>query len=279
MRDVNMRDLSRSGARYLLMGLILVLVAACGGSPTEAPPSDPRAMLDAAAKTIQQVKTVRFKLQLTGAPAYIDTDKVISFVAADGSYIAPDRVGAKVSAAVLGVPGQIELVAVGSKQFYKHVVLTGNRWLEKQFSPGFNADKLIRSDQGIRRAIETLKGIKMVGREDLFGTPVYHISAQSSIVDISAVTVGLIRGTADVQVDVYLDVSGANVERMVLVQPETVSAEHPDPTTWTMELFNYDDPSITIEVPQAETPVPTNPTGNLPAIATPVPTAEATQQP
>jgi hypothetical protein len=264
-----------SQARYLLIGLILALVAACGGNATEAPLPDPRALLDAAAKAIQQVKTVRFKLQLTGAPAFIDTNKIISFVSADGSYIAPDRVGAKVSAAVMGVPGQIEIVAVGDDQYYKHIVLTGNRWLKKQFSPGFNADKLIRSDQGIRRAIETLKGIKMVGREDLFGTPVYHISGQASIVDISAVTVGLIRGTADAQVDVYLDVNGTNVERIVLVQPETVSAEYPDPTTWTMELFNYNDPSITIEVPQVETPVPTNPAGGLPAIAT----AEATQQP
>jgi hypothetical protein len=276
MRDVNMHN----RAKYLLIGLILVLVAACGGSAaTETPLPDPRAMLDAAAKAIQQVKTVRFKLQLTGAPAFIDTNQIISFVSADGSYIAPDRVGAKVSAAVMGVPGQIDIVAVGDDQYYKHIVLTGNRWLKKQFSPGFNADKLIRSDQGIRRAIEALKGIKMVGREDLFGTPVYHISGQSSIADISAVTVGLIRGTADAQVDVYLDVNGTNVERMVLVQPETVSAEHPDPTTWTMELFNYNDPSITIDIPQAETPPPptsTNPANSLPAISA---TAEATQQP
>lgn len=261
--------------RYLLIGLILALVTACGGNATEAPLPDPLALLETAAKAIQQVKTVHFKLQLTGAPAYIDTNKIISFVSADGSYIAPDRVAARVSAAVLGVPGQIEIVAVGDDQYYKHIVLTGNRWLKKQFSPGFNADKLIRSDQGLRRAVETLKGIKMVGREDLFGTPVYHISGTSSIADISAVTVGLITGTADAQVDVYLDVNSPNVERMVLVQPETVSAEHPDPTTWTMELYDYNDSSITIDVPQAETPVPSNPASNLPAVASP--TAEATQ--
>ncbi len=275
-----MPKLAHSGAKNLMIGLLLAfLVAACGGNATGTPPPDPRAMLDAAAKAIQQVKTLRFKLQLTGAPAFIDNNKIISFVSADGSYIAPDRVGAKVSAAVYGVPGQIEIVAVGDDQYYKHIVLTGNRWLQKQFSPGFNADKLITSDQGIRRAIETLKNIKMVGREDLFGTPVYHITGQSSLVDISAVTVGLIRGTADAQVDVYLDVDSTNVERIVLVQPETVSADHPDPTTWTMELFNYNDPSITIDVPQAETPpppTPTNPADSLPALTA---TAEATQQP
>src|SRR5699024_10302059 len=143
--------------------------------------------------------------QLTGAPAFIDDSGIISFVSADGTYLAPDRVQAKVSAAVLGVPGQIDVVAVGDEQFYKHIVLTGNRWLNEQFSPGFNAEQLIRSDDGIKRALRSLTGIVYNGVEDLFGTSVHHIHGDAPVADISAVTVGLIRGEGQASADIYVN--------------------------------------------------------------------------
>jgi hypothetical protein len=286
-----MHALTRWASRTAV-GLLVFLVSACGSGAPEATPTpvDPRALLERAAREIQAVDSLRFKLQLTGAPAFIDTANIISFVAADGSYAAPDRVQARVSAAVLGVPGQIDVVAAGDDQYYRHILLTGNRWIAEPFSPGFNADRLIRADDGIRRALESLRDVVLVGREDLFGTPVYHISGQASVIDISAVTVGLIRGTGDALASIYIHAETGRVERMVLIQPETASEQHPEPTTWTMELFDYNDPGIVIEVPAVEAePGTESDTSRAPfalsdvpgalRATAPMPTAEATRQP
>jgi hypothetical protein len=232
----------------LLLGL--VLLAACGGgnAPT-ATPIDSKSLLDAAALAIQNATSLRFKLQLSGAPAFIDNANIISFVAADGRYLAPDRVAAKVSAAVAGVPGQIDLVAIGDQQYYKHIILTGDKWLNAAFSPGFNANTLIRAETGIKQALAALTQIEYVGVEDLFGVSVHHIRGVAPVSDISAVTVGLIRGTGMANADIFINTSSGRVERMVLVQPESVTTAYPDPTTWVMELYNYDDPAIGIENP------------------------------
>jgi hypothetical protein len=231
---------------------LLTLIA--GTSTPEAPPADARAMLEQAAEGLGEVNTLRFKLQLSGAPAFIDDSSIISFVSADGSYVAPDQVQAKVSAAVLGVPGQIDVVAVGDQQYYKHIVLTGNRWLNEQFSPGFNAETLIRSDAGIKRALRSLTDIVYNGVEDLYGTSVHHIHGNAPVADISAVTVGLIRGEGQAQADIYLNVETGRVERFVMVQPETATDQQPQPTTWTMELFDYNSADISIATPEVETP-------------------------
>lgn len=240
------------GLRVALV-LIWFMLAACGApaaSPT--PPPDPRALLSAAAADIQAVSALRFKLQLTGAPAFIDDANLIAFSSADGVYVAPDKVSARVNAAVGGVAGQIDIVAVGEQQYMKHILLTANRWLNMQFSPGFNADQLIRGELGIKYALNALTDLTYRGEVDLFGVRVHHISGTASVADISAVTVNLIRGTGVANADIYLNVANGRVERIVLVQPETVSEQHPEPTTWIMELFDYDDRSISVEVPQAE---------------------------
>lgn len=276
---------NRPGALLLIALLVaLPVLAACQpqgqNSPTPTPLPDARALLTKAADDIQTVPALRFKLQLTGAPAFVDTTNTISFIAADGSYVAPDKVAATVKAQVLGLPGQIEIVAIGDQQYMKHIVLTANKWLNQQFSPGFNADTLIRSEQGIKYALNSLQELKLVGQEDLFGQQVYHLSGISSVADISAVTVGLIRGTGTATADIYLTVDTGRVERIVLVQPDTVTAQNPEPTTWTMELFDYGKSDITIEIPQAEAPPTTtaDPLG-LPTPLQVKPTAEATQAP
>lgn len=251
----------RMGALFLSL---MLLVTGCGGgaatTPTPQSTPDPLILLQKAAQDIQNVTSLRFKLQLTGAPAFIDTAKIISFVSADGGYTAPDKVGAKVSAAVSGVPGQIDIVAIGDLQYFKHIVLTGNRWLQQDFSPGFNADKLIRGEEGLKKALNSMRSVTLEGVEDLFGVQVYKVSGVASVAEISAVTAGLIQGTGDATATIYVRVDNGQVERMVLVQPETVTERYPDPTTWTMELFNYNDPGVTVEAPTdaatVDTPTP-----------------------
>jgi hypothetical protein len=227
---------------------IIALVAACAGTaatPTEVPLPDPQTLLNKAAAEVRNVKSVKIKLQLTGAPSYVDPPQTpggpgntIAFVSADGAYQAPDRVQAKVVAKILGLAGEVDVIAIGDDQWMRNKILTADRWIKQIFSPGFNAARLVSSDQGIEAALKALKDVKMVGRENVDGVQMYHITGRASGVDIAALTVGLIRGS-DVLADIYIVVDTGRVDRVTLVQPDTVTEKEPKPTTWQLEIFDY----------------------------------------
>jgi hypothetical protein len=236
----------------VIITLFVTLVSACGSAPQATPTLPaPTDLLRKAADDIQSVTSLRFKLQLTGAPAYVDFNNTIAFVSADGAYVEPDRVQAKVVARLLGVPGEVDVVAIGDAQYMRNAILTAGRWLEQQFSPGFNAETLIKSEAGIESAIRAFFEVQMVGRTSLFGVEVYHITGKARAADIDALTVGLIRG-ADVVADIYLNVTTGRVEQVRMVQPET-KTETLEATTWTLEIFDYNATNITIDKPEVVT--------------------------
>lgn len=245
MRSFMFRQ-AKHWSNLLIGGLLISLtVAAC--QPNTAPLPDPKTLITKAATDIKQVNSIRFKLQLTGAPAFVDFNKTIAFVSADGAYLGPDRISAKVVARLLGVPGEVEVIAVGDSQYMKNAVLTAGQWLQQEFSPGFNAERFIRSESGVAKAIEAFYDLKMEGRTSLFGTEVYHITADAKSTDIDALTFGLVRDT-DVKVDIYINTKTERVEQVVLLQPGTKTATEED-TKWTLDIFDYDAAAITIIEP------------------------------
>jgi hypothetical protein len=235
-------------ARWWAIGLMVALLAACTGpaaTPTSEPLPDPQALLNKAALEVRNTKSVKIKLQLSGAPSYVDPPltpggpgNTIAFVSADGAFVAPDRVKAKIVARIFGLAGEVEVIAIGDDQWMRNKILTADLWVKRIFSPGFNAAKLVSSDQGIEAALKALKDIKLVGKENVDGTPMYHITGKANGVDIAALTVGLIRGS-DVVADIFIVVDTGRVDRVTLVQPDTITDKEPKPTTWALEIFDY----------------------------------------
>jgi len=245
-------NLNRALATRLLCGLLgLSILTACQGTSATIPtPPNPSDLLDHAGETIQTTKFVKIKLQASGAPVYINTvgAGAVQFLSADGAYAAPDRASAVVKAKLLGVSGQVDIVSIGDGQWYRNAILTGGKFLPSQFAPGFNAAKLVSSDQGIRSALQSVTGITLVGRENMFGTDVFHLKGKADGSKVTSLTVGLIQSTTSVDIDVYIDTATYRAIRVVMVQPETVSATQPKPTTWDLELYDYDQP-VTIDSP------------------------------
>lgn len=279
-----LKPLWRVAAPLIIFALVM---AACGQSTPE-PLPDPTTLMQKAADEIQQMKSVRFKLQLTGAPAFVDYNNTIAFVSADGLYVEPDRLAAKVKARLLGVPGEVDVVAIGDRQYMKNAVLTAGRWLEQQFSPGFNAYQFFKSETGVERAIRAFFDIKLAGKKALFGTDVYHITGKARASDIDSLTFGLVRGT-DVNADIYINVKTGRVDQIVLVQPDTKTATQ-DATTWLLDIFDYNVPDIRIDTPDAinagatpafepiRTAVPTLSVPGLPTPGAAEPTAQVTAE-
>ena len=58
----------------MMVAILVVILAACNPAPqtTPTPPPDPQGLLNKAAQEVQNAKSVHIKLQLTGAPSYVD---------------------------------------------------------------------------------------------------------------------------------------------------------------------------------------------------------------
>jgi hypothetical protein len=266
-------------AGFLKVLTLVVLLAACTAQSTQTALPDATTLLKKAADEFQNVKSFKVKLQVTGAPSYVDPPTVpggggrtIAFVSADGYYVAPDKVSATVVATIFGIPAKVDVIAVGDQQWMRNKILTAGQWVESIFSPGFNAQTYISSDTGIQAALKAFKEVKVSGIENVDGVQMYHITGKASSGDISGLTFGLIYGS-DVLIDVYIPVDTERADRIIIVQPETVSDKYPEPTTWTMEMFDYDaDLNITMPSVPTVQPVPATPA------ATPAPTESGVEE-
>ncbi|MCC7448268.1 MAG: LppX_LprAFG lipoprotein [Anaerolineae bacterium] len=275
-------------ARRWAVSLILLLITACTttqpASPTPLP--DAQTLMNKAAQEVKNAKSLKFKLQLSGAPSFVDPPTEpggpgnnISFVSADGAYVSPDRVQAKVVAKLFGLAGEVEVIAIGDCQWMRNKILTADKWVAQIFSPGFNAAKLVSSDEGIQAALKALKDVKLVGQETVDGVPMYHITGKADGKDIAALTVGLIRGS-DVQGDIYIVIETGRVDRVQLVQPDTITEKEPKPTTWLIEIFDYDKADAKITAPDGSTTCTQQPSSaTQPAATSPFQLSPGTTQP
>jgi hypothetical protein len=245
----------------LVIGLILTGCA----SATEEPPPEPQALIAESAEKIRETQTFRMEVERTGAEYYVDTGLgSISFRRALAQYVAPDVIQATVRVTGVGLTADVDIFSRGDDQWYRNSILTANQWYNALFAPGFNPRTLIAEDTGFQSALASLIDLEFVGREELEdGTPVYHIKATANGPDVEALLVGLVEAEGEVLVDVFIDRETLYPVRFVIVQPETVSETEPEPTTWTIDVYDIneepelDDPETaanTVEATAEATP-------------------------
>ncbi|MHB8624879.1 MAG: LppX_LprAFG lipoprotein [Aggregatilineales bacterium] len=280
----NFRTRARYTAAIGLIGLCGLVACQPTATPTPAA-ANPRDLLDRAGQTIQQTKSVKIKLQVSGAPTFVNTigAGLVQFLSADGEYLAPGSVSATVKAKLLGIAGQVDIIAIGDTQWYRNAILTGGKFVNSTFAPGFNAQQLVSSDQGIQSALKSVTDLTLIGQENQFGATVYHLAGKAPGSKVTALTVGLIQSNATVDIDVYVDTTTLRAIDVVLTQPETITAAEPNPTRWDLELYDYDVPvTITpppdaISAPSKLAPAPTSvQPATAPATAASVPGATDT---
>jgi hypothetical protein len=250
-----------------LITALAVALASCTGTPTEAPP-DPLQLVTDAAENIRETTSFRMIVERQGAPYFIETDLgAVNFRRAVAQYVAPNVMQATVRLIAAGIPAQVDVFSRGENQWYRNDILTANRWFNAPFSPGFNPESLIAQETGFQASLRALIDMSYVGQETLEdGSPVYHIKATANGPDVTALMAGLVYMSGVVQVDVYIHREKLLPVRFVIVQPDTATEAEPEPTTWTIDVYDID-ASPEIDDPEAGAPA-------QPQAAT---TAEATQ--
>lgn len=228
-------------ARHLCYALsvLLLALAACAGPATEEA-LNPVQLITTAANNIRATHTFRMSVQRTGAAYYVETDLGrVDFRRAVAQYVAPNILQATVRLIAAGLPADVDVFSQGENQWYRHALLTANLWYNAPFAEGFNPEELIAEDTGFQMALKSLIDLAYRGRSSLEdGTPVYHLSGTARGEDIAALLANLVETTGNVLVDVFIDQNLMIPVRFVIVQPDTKTEREPEPTTWTVDVYD-----------------------------------------
>ena len=214
------------------------------------------------------------EITLTGYPVQIQVgdfplpmDLPLQFDYARGTFIAPDRLSADVQVSLGDLAATVNLVAIGDQQYMRSDTLTQGRWLKEEIIPGFAPSVLLAREGGIPSALDSISNLEMVGRADLDGLDVYHLTGQLQAANVYALTFGLMgasQGALDV--DVYIMADDHTVEQIVLHEPPpAIETQQPsadataeanktaelEPTVWTISLQGYNG-DYAIQVPATE---------------------------
>lgn len=229
--------------RYVVVLVLLswMLFGCTSTKPTETPPPDPLKLLTDAATKIRATQTFRMTVERTGTEYYLNTDYgSAEFRRAEVQYAAPDKIQARVRVIAAGLPLDLDFFFRSTNQWLRGI-WTNNIWVPIAFAPDFTPAALMAETTGFQAAINALTGLQMVGNEQLEdGTPVYHIKAEAPGEAVSAFMAGLIEVTGNVIADVFVQRDTGLPVRFVIVQPESVSETEPDPTTWTIDVYDFD---------------------------------------
>ncbi len=243
--------------RFVVYLLVAAVALTSCATATPEPPPDALALVTEASTNIRQMKTFRMLVEQSGAPFYVDTDLGrVQFRRAEAQYVAPRDMQAHVRLLAMGLPADVDVFSRGDDQWYRNSILTANRWFNAPFSPGFNPENLIASETGFQSALQAMEQLQYIGIETLEdGTTAYHLKAKANGPDISALMAGLIQMTGNVDVDVYISKDRLLPARFIIVDPATMTKDQPKPTTWTMDLYDFN-AAPDIEDPESETAAP-----------------------
>ncbi|MGI9644388.1 MAG: LppX_LprAFG lipoprotein [Ilumatobacteraceae bacterium] len=190
--------IARPARRWLVAGAMLL--AACGGGDGEAEPigptipPDPEVIVAASAAAMGEVESVRFEVERTGAPVYIDSFESIALNTIVGEFSVPHSARALLEVEVDGsLTTELGAVAIDDDIWLSNPV-TG------EFEPlpaGFDLDpsRFFDPQDGWRPLLADLEDVELVGIEDRDGTR-YHVRGTASAEQVEVITAGLVRDQA-----------------------------------------------------------------------------------
>jgi len=213
--------------------LTTLMLSACSGEDLggEKLPIEAASLQTASAEAMGAVMSVRFELERTGAPVFIDQVESISLDAIDGRFQRPGSADAILQVTVNGsLRTKLGAVAIGEEVWLSNPV-TGTF---ETLPLGFDLDPSLFFDpeDGWRPLLVGLTGITFVEEIDRDGTT-YHLRGTAPADTMQAITAGLVRGQ-DVELDLWLHPVTAAVRFI-----EFSTAFGGDTSDWALELREY----------------------------------------
>lgn len=236
----------RRGAHGVIVAFALVLsAAACGDDdePEGEPlPADVDTLLAAASRAMGEVTSVRFHLERSGAPVFIDEFESIQLDELDGRFEAPASADAILEVTVNGnLSTKLGAIAVDDEVYLSNPV-TGT------FEPlqsGYDLDpsKFFDPGNGWRPLLAELEDAELVGEEDRDGTR-YHVRGTAPGERMDAITAGLVE--QDLTIDFWM-----RRDTGLVTATEFTTSFEGESTSWVLELGDFGD-DFEIEQPDLD---------------------------
>ncbi len=186
-----------------LLALLLVATACGGNTPVSTLPPEPGPVLDTAASAMGSIESVRFRIERSGAPVYIDPLKTLNFSIAEGQFAAPSSASALVTLAVGTINAQIGAIAIDGTTWLSNPI-TG-AWEAAPEGYDFDPSTLFDPELGWRPLLANgLTEVEWIGDETRNDEPRYHIRAQADEDRVALILAGLI-SRQPVAIDLWID--------------------------------------------------------------------------
>ena len=218
--------------RIAALVAVALLVTGCaedlGGTPL---PTDPTVLGPTSAAAMGDVTSVRFTVERTGAPVYIDAAESLSLDAIEGRFSAPRSADAIVTVTVSdSLSTKLGAVAIDDEVWMSNPI-TGDF---ETLPAGFDIDPSLFFDptEGWRPLIEGLENLEFVAEEQRGGTR-YHLRGVAPAAAMQTITAGLVRGQ-DVELDIWM-----HPVTTLITAVEFRTEFRGETSSWLLELDEY----------------------------------------
>ncbi|MGA9596493.1 MAG: LppX_LprAFG lipoprotein [Acidimicrobiia bacterium] len=221
---------------WRLLVAATLFASSCGGAaPATTLPPEPGPVLDAAAQAMGTIDYVRFKIERSGAPVYIDPLDTLNFKLAEGQFAAPSSADAVVTLAVGNINAQIGAIAINGQTWLTNPI--SGDWEEAPAGYEFDPATLFDPEEGWRPLLaEGLSDVVWIGAEDHNGAPRYHIRATADEDRVALILAGLI-DKQPVELDMWIDPETGYVR-----EAELPTVFEGQTTDWLIEFSEFGKP-------------------------------------
>ena len=190
------------------------------------------------------IESVRFRIERSGAPVYIDPLQTLNFSVAEGQFAAPSSASALVTLAVGTINAQIGAIAIDGVTWLTNPI-TG-AWEDAPEGYDFDPSTLFDPELGWRPLLaDGLSDVEWIGEESRNGEDRYHIRAQADEDRVALILAGLIR-RQPVAIDMWIEPQSGYVR-----EAELSTVFEGQTSDWIIEFTEFGDP-VEITPPDTE---------------------------
>lgn len=230
-----------------LMVATMTLLAACSlweddesnGEANEEPTAE--SVLDGAASRWDETNSLHFVLQAEG-DSYLDSERSIRLVEAEGDLARPDSVAAEARVSVSIATVNVDIIVIGQDAYMTNLV--SGDWERAPDDFSYNPALLFNPDDGLGPIMQGIREPVLDGSESVDGRQAHRVTGLVTGEQIHDITAGSIEGE-NIDVTLWIAEDNHDVVRLLIVAPPTETAEE---TTWDLNFTEHNQ-DVTIEAP------------------------------
>lgn len=212
-----------------------VFLVGCSAPIEELPPET---IVDRSAELMRSLPGFNFRLRRSGQPVYVDPSGVISFRAAEGIFVSPDRVQATVKVIAPALVAEVSIIGIGDQEWETNII--SGEWAlvppEYAFQPAVLFDPISGIHQAIEDFLMDIEYLGLAELEELPGLTLYHVRGQMDGANVHDLTVGLIDQQL-LEIEMWIEPNSFELHRAVIVDP--VNQGDDEGTTWTFDFWDF----------------------------------------